>query len=67
MSLGAEITVAELERDPYPVYARMRREEPVCFVPAVGLWFVTRWEDVEYAASHPELIDSAVTPSPSTA
>ena len=54
----------DLERDPYPVYARMRREEPVCFVPAVGLWFVTRWADVEYAASHPELIDSAVTPSP---
>ena len=36
----------------------------MCFVPAVGLWFVTRWADVEYAASHPELIDSAVTPSP---
>ncbi len=64
MSFADEITVEELERDPYPVYARMRREEPVCFVPAVGLWFVTRWEDVEYAASHPELIDSAVSPSP---
>ena len=36
----------------------------MCFVPAVGLWFVTRWADVEFAASHPELIDSAVTPSP---
>ena len=42
----------------------MRREAPVCFVPAVGLWFVTRWEDVEFAASHPALIDSSVTPSP---
>jgi cytochrome P450 len=42
----------------------MRREAPVCFVPAVGLWFVTRWEDVEFAASHPSLIDSSVTPSP---
>jgi cytochrome P450 len=59
-----EITVEELETDPYPIYARMRREAPVCFVPAVGLWFVTRWADVEYAASHPELYDSRVTPSP---
>ena len=42
----------------------MRREAPVCFVPAVGLWFVTRWADVEFATSHPELIDSSVTPSP---
>jgi cytochrome P450 len=58
------ITVVELDDDPYPIYARMRREAPVCFVPAVGLWFVTRFADVEYAASHPELIDSRVTPSP---
>jgi hypothetical protein len=27
------VTVAELERDPYPVYARLRREAPVCFTP----------------------------------
>ena len=25
---------------------------------------MTRWEDVEYAATHPELINSRVTPSP---
>ncbi len=58
------ITVEQLDDDPYPIYARMRREAPVCFVPAVGLWFVTRWGDVERAASNPELIDSSVTPSP---
>lgn len=61
---AASITVEQLDDDPYPIYAHMRREAPVCFVPAVGLWFVTRWADVEFAASHPELIDSAVTPSP---
>ena len=61
---AASITVEQLDDDPYPVYARMRREAPVCFVPAVGLWFVTRWADVEFAASHPDLIDSRVTPSP---
>lgn len=61
---AASITVEQLDDDPYPIYARMRREAPVCFVPAVGLWFVTRWADVEFAASHPDLIDSRVTPSP---
>ncbi len=61
---AAAITVEQLDEDPYPTYARMRREAPVCFVPAVGLWFVTRWADVDFAASHPDLIDSAVTPSP---
>jgi cytochrome P450 len=59
-----QVTVEDLDRDPYPIYARLRREAPVCHVPAVGLWFVTRWQDVEYAASHPELYDSRVLPSP---
>ena len=61
---AASITVQQLDADPYPIYARMRRDAPVCFVPAVGLWFVTSWTDVEFAASHPDLIDSRVTPSP---
>ena len=61
---AAAITVEALDRDPYPIYARLRREAPVCLVPAVGLWFVTRWDDVEHAASHPELFNSRVTPSP---
>jgi cytochrome P450 len=60
----ASLTVGDLDHDPYPIYERLRREAPVCFVPAVGLWFVTRWAGVEYAASHPEIIDSCVTPSP---
>jgi cytochrome P450 len=63
-SFADAITVEELDRDPYPIYARMRREAPVCFVPAVGLWFVTRWEDVEHAASRVDLFVSRVHPSP---
>ena len=37
---AASITVGQLDNDPYPIYARMRREAPVCFVPAVGLLFL---------------------------
>lgn len=32
--------------DPYPLYARARREAPVFFSPEFGLWFVTRYDDV---------------------
>jgi cytochrome P450 len=61
---AASVTVEELDRDPYPVYARLRSDAPVCLVPAVGLWFVTRWADVEAAATQPEVFCSRVDPSP---
>jgi cytochrome P450 len=44
--------VVALEEDPYPIYARLRQEAPVCFIPAVGLWFVTRYQDVEFVGAH---------------
>jgi cytochrome P450 len=46
------VTVVALEEDPYPIYARLRQEAPVCFIPAVGLWFVTRYQDVEFVGAH---------------
>jgi cytochrome P450 len=61
---AGSVTVEELDRDPYPVYARLRAEAPVCFVPAVGLWFVTRWAEVEVAATRPDVFGSRVDPSP---
>ena len=64
MTFAESVTVAELERDPYPVYARLRREAPVCFIPAVGLWFVTRYEDVEFVGTHPGLFTAELDDSP---
>jgi cytochrome P450 len=61
---AASVTVEELDRDPYPIYARLRAEAPVCPVPAVGLWFVTRWAEVEEAATRPEVFAARVDPSP---
>jgi len=40
------IDLAELERDPYPIYARLREEKPVCWVPELCMYFVTRYADV---------------------
>jgi len=36
-----EITVADLERDPHPVLARLRAGAPAAWVPALGAWLVT--------------------------
>jgi cytochrome P450 len=52
-AFAESVTVAALEKDPYPIYARLQREAPVCFIPAVGLWFVTRYQDVEFVGSSP--------------
>ncbi len=32
--------------DPYPVYARMRREDPVYYVEEYDAWFLSRFEDI---------------------
>jgi cytochrome P450/ferredoxin-NADP reductase len=40
-----EITLEELEDDPYPIYGQLRRHAPVAWVPAAGMWFVTRFAD----------------------
>ncbi len=40
--LGAAATLEELETDPHPLLARLRAEEPVSWVPALGGWLVTR-------------------------
>lgn len=46
------------ERDPYPGYARLRREDPVCRVPlreGVDCWVVSRYEDARAALADPRL------------
>ena len=63
MSLGASITLEELERDPHAVYAALRESEPVSWIPAVQLWLVTRWDDVWFVDHHPELFTAATDPS----
>jgi hypothetical protein len=35
-------TIAELEGDPHPVFARLREERPVCWVPGLDGWLITR-------------------------
>jgi cytochrome P450 len=40
--LGEAVTLAGLEADPHPLLARLRRHEPVSWLPALSGWLVTR-------------------------
>ena len=62
-TLGDTITVEDLERDPYPIYARLRADEPVSWVEAVGLWLVTRWDDVLEVIEQPDIYTAETDPS----
>jgi cytochrome P450 len=63
LSVGTEISVEQLEADPYPIYKQLREEEPVCFVDSVGLWLVTRWQDVQHVDKSPDLYSGETEPS----
>jgi cytochrome P450 len=63
VSLGETVTLEQLETDPYPVYARLRDDEPVSWVPAVQLWLVTRYDDVRGVDLAPDIFTGATTPS----
>lgn len=52
---GATITAEALAKDPYPLYAMLRRKEPVVWAPRLGAWLVSRHEDVRFMLEHPEL------------
>ncbi|QSE89431.1 cytochrome P450 [Rhodococcus pseudokoreensis] len=45
-----DITIEELEADPYPFYERLRKEAPVAFVPALGMHIVSTKELCEQIA-----------------
>lgn len=63
MTFGESIALEGLERDPYPIYARLRDEEPVSWVPAVQLWLVTRHDDVRAVDLDPDMFTAATDPS----
>jgi cytochrome P450 len=44
--------------NPYPLYAELRRDHPVCRVDPGGLMAISRYKDVEYVLKHPELFSS---------
>ncbi|ONI91832.1 hypothetical protein ALI22I_07085 [Saccharothrix sp. ALI-22-I] len=58
------VTISELETDPYPAYARLRREEPVSWVPEARQWLVTGWHDVRTVLTDAERFTTDQPASP---
>ena len=56
--LDETITIEQLIRDPYPIYARLRAEAPVAKVAAVGRTFLTKAADTKYVKDTPQIFSS---------
>jgi cytochrome P450 len=54
-----DILDPEFRRDPYPTYAAMRRDSPVCRVEPGGMWAVSRHSDVGFVLKTHALFSSA--------
>lgn len=51
---AAPVTLYQLSDDPYPALARLRASAPVCWFEEIGMWMVTRREDVVAVLRDPE-------------
>jgi cytochrome P450 len=56
--LDETITFAELTRDPYPIYRRLRRQAPVLRVKSVGRTFLTKWAHTKAVKDNAALFSS---------
>nr|WP_239470529.1 cytochrome P450 [Archangium violaceum] len=59
LSGRVNLLAPEFLANPYPVFAQMRRDTPVCQVEPGGLWAVTRYADVVSVLKDPQLFSSA--------
>ncbi len=58
MSARVNLLAPEVLANPYPVFAQLRRDAPVCQVEPGGMWAVTRYADVMSVLKNPQLFSS---------
>ena len=51
-------------RDPYAVFARLRTQAPVAYAPAIDMWTVTDYDDVDAIFKDPETFSAAIAQAP---
>ncbi|MDF1727947.1 MAG: cytochrome P450 [Sulfitobacter sp.] len=56
--LDETITLDALDRDPFPIYRRLRAEAPVVRVKAAGRTFLTKAADTKYVKDNPQVFSS---------
>lgn len=52
-SLGAQVRLNDLNRDPYPIFERLRVTEPVSWIDELQMWYLTRYRDVQAVLGDP--------------
>jgi cytochrome P450 len=52
-SLGAQVKLNDLNRDPYPIFERLRVTEPVSWIDELQMWYLTRYGDVQAVLGDP--------------
>lgn len=57
-----DITITELERNPYPAYERLRREAPLAYVPVLGSYVASSAELCREVAMSPDF-EGVITPA----
>lgn len=58
-----EIPLSVLEDDPYPIFRRLQQEKPLVWLDNLGMWLLTRYEDVMHVITTPELFTAETEPS----
>jgi cytochrome P450 len=58
MSQRLNLLNPRVREDPYPYFAELRRNTPVCQVEPGGLWAVSRYDDALYVLKNPQLFSS---------
>ncbi len=55
---------ADYLADPYPYYARFRREAPIFYAPKIDFWVVSRYEDIQRIVKDPETFSNVRVQEP---
>ncbi|AZU61582.1 cytochrome P450 [Neobacillus mesonae] len=63
VNTNTEITLQQLNEDPYPIYARLRKEAPICFISSLDRWLVTGWDDCKYIEENHHIFSANENPS----
>jgi cytochrome P450 len=56
------ITIDGLEEDPFPLWARMRAEKPIAFIPVLNAYALTTYDEIREFLSDAELSQSVPMP-----
>ncbi len=55
---GIYLQSPEIQANPFPTYSFLREHYPVCQIEPDGMWAISRFKDVQFVLSNPEIFSS---------